>query len=244
MPAHVCTSLISLVQRYPSRVTTSCDGRRLTGQAVHDRVALLSRALSETLSVRSGDRIAIAGLNSDLLFEALLAITDAGAVACPLNTRWSSTEVAAALQLTQPTYIIADSSADTLIVASCAQLQGPAPRIILLGSLPHVPHFSAQAADSMHPANRRFSTEQLIADAAARLAAQAAPASPAAHRHSYLRASASSATSQPILQLLQSGADGIALVCFTSGTTGRSKGAMLSHSGSHLPISCWVQLQD
>ena len=50
------------------------------------------------------------GGNSDVYLEALLAITDAGAIACPLNTRWSASEVAAALQVLAPHLAVVDAA--------------------------------------------------------------------------------------------------------------------------------------
>lgn len=230
MPAHICASLISLVQRHSTRVTTSCDGRHLTAQELHDRVASLSTALSKTLKVQQGDRIALAGLNTDFSFEALLAIIDAGAVASPLNTRWSSTEVAAALQLTKPSYIIVDSSAEPLIRAACAKLQGATPHIILLGPSSVHHHSPTYSADLDRRQIASPCTEQLITNIANGIGAQSADASAAVHPHNYFTPSTSTASTKPTLQLLQSGENGVALICFTSGTTGRSKGAMLSHS--------------
>ena len=46
------------------------------------------------LEVRAGDRVAILAQNSDRYVEVLLGIWWAGAVAVPVNTRWSVAEMA------------------------------------------------------------------------------------------------------------------------------------------------------
>ena len=48
--------------------------------------------------------------NSDYLCEALLAVAAAGAIATPLNTRWTAQEVAAAIQLSSPNLVICEAA--------------------------------------------------------------------------------------------------------------------------------------
>jgi len=92
----------------------------MTGQELHDAVALLSQALTDVLHVQPGDCVALLGLNSDAFLVTLLAVLDAGAVGCPMNWRWSVSELTAALELTQPVLLLADQPCTQLAAAAVA----------------------------------------------------------------------------------------------------------------------------
>jgi acyl-CoA synthetase (AMP-forming)/AMP-acid ligase II len=134
-----------------------------------DSVARQATAL-RVHGVLAGDRVALLAPNNDELVQAVLACWWTGAVACPLNVRWSKPELAHAL---------ADSGASLLLVDAAL-----AP---LLPDEPGVPVFSLQA-----------------------FAHEARGLSPAADS--------------------RSGGDALAAILYTGGTTGRSKGVMLSHA--------------
>jgi acyl-CoA synthetase (AMP-forming)/AMP-acid ligase II len=70
--------------------------RRTTNAGFRDRVARLAGAFGR-LGVRAGDRVGILALNSDRLVEAFFGCFWAGAVASPVNVRWSPQEIAYAL---------------------------------------------------------------------------------------------------------------------------------------------------
>ena len=80
----------------PDGIATVCGDRRRTFREFRDRVARLANALHE-LGVAPGDRVGILSLNSDRYVEAYMGIPWAGAVFNPVNTRWSSTEIAYSL---------------------------------------------------------------------------------------------------------------------------------------------------
>ena len=61
-------------------------------------------------TMNAGDRIVLLANNSDYLCEALLAVAAAGAIATPLNTRWTAQEVAAATQLSSPILVICEAA--------------------------------------------------------------------------------------------------------------------------------------
>jgi acyl-CoA synthetase (AMP-forming)/AMP-acid ligase II len=71
-------------------------GRQRTRGQFARRVARLAGALQGT-GLRPGDRAAIVSLNSDRVVEAFFACFWAGAVASPVNIRWTPAELAAAL---------------------------------------------------------------------------------------------------------------------------------------------------
>lgn len=119
--------------------------------------------------VRSGDRVALLAPNDDRLVHAIFACWWLGAVACPLNVRWSPTELANALADAEPALLLADENLAARVPA------GPWPRATL----------------------------QAFGDDAQALAPRADS---------------------------RTGGDALAALLYTGGTTGRSKGVMLTHA--------------
>lgn len=76
----------------PNRVASVHDGRTHSWSQVRDRVARLAHGLTRH-GIRPGDRIAVLGWNSDRYLESALAVTWAGAVVVPLNTRLAPAEL-------------------------------------------------------------------------------------------------------------------------------------------------------
>lgn len=87
--AHIGHSLSALSQRRGASVVTVYGDRKRTGNELLERVGALSAGL-RSLGVTPGDRVALAGLNSDGYLEWLLAVPCAGAIVAPLNHRWVS----------------------------------------------------------------------------------------------------------------------------------------------------------
>ncbi|MFH8618667.1 long-chain-fatty-acid--CoA ligase [Streptomyces sp. NPDC017979] len=94
------------LQHAPDAPMTVCGERTKSTRQVVDRVARLASALQE-LGVAAKDRVGILTLNSDRVHESFLAIWWIGAAAHPLNARWSSAEIA---------YALNDSGAEVLLV--------------------------------------------------------------------------------------------------------------------------------
>ena len=80
----------------PDGLATICGNRRHTFTQFRDRVARLAGAL-RALGVGAGDRVGILSLNTDRYVEAYMGIPWAGAAFNPINTRWSSAEIAYSL---------------------------------------------------------------------------------------------------------------------------------------------------
>jgi len=160
------------LQRHPGKTALAHLGesgeRRLTFAEMLDAVARQAAVLARH-GVRCRDRVAILSPNSDQLVQAIFACWWLGAVACPLNTRWSAPELVHALD---------DSEASLLLVDA---------------SLAH----AAPGA----------TTPRLTLDDLAQQAPAHAP-----------------------LPDKRAGGNALAAILYTGGTTGRSKGVMLSHA--------------
>jgi acyl-CoA synthetase (AMP-forming)/AMP-acid ligase II len=160
------------LQRHPGKIalTHLHEGgeRRLSFAEMVDSIARQASLLARR-GVRCRDRVAILSPNSDQLVQAILACWWMGALACPLNTRWSAPELVHALD---------DSEASLLLVdASMAQA----------------------APDATTP---RLTLDQFEQEA----------------------------RSQAPMPDTRTGGNALAAILYTGGTTGRSKGVMLSHA--------------
>ncbi|CAM6096926.1 unnamed protein product [Calypogeia fissa] len=186
---HIGEALWELKASKGSEAVTVCDGRVKTGAQFVDRIAALSTGLCCQLGLQSGDRVAIAALNSDWYLEWLLAVPCAGGIIAPLNHRWSVEEASAAIRDIEARILVVDDqclSWPSVLKARCPSLT----RIVYIGggSLPE-------------------DTDNLT------------------DVESIIRASGP----EPEL-VLRHAPHSIALICFTSGTTGRPKGVSLSHN--------------
>jgi len=185
--AHVCCYLTALAARTPDAPLFVCGASRRTAGEAAARVASLAAALRADVRIRPGDRIALAARGTAAAFEALLAVLAAGAVAVPLNLRWSAAEAAAATDLVGAAAVVYDAASAQLATAVLAGGAGRAG--VCLDGGGRAP--GALAAGELAARHARAALEPV-----------AAP-------------------------------DGAAIVCFTSGTTGAAKGALLTHVAFH-----------
>jgi long-chain acyl-CoA synthetase len=142
------------LQRHPAKTALVHLGegaeRRHSFAQLIDSVARQAAALARR-GVRAGDRVALLAPNTDQLVQALLACWWLGAAACPLNIRWSRTEL---------DYALADSEASLLLVhESLAALvpDEPATDILPLSAL------QAQARELQPQPDTRTGGEALAA---------------------------------------------------------------------------------
>jgi len=168
------------LQRHPDKLALSHLGagaaaplrahsfRQLVDAAGRQAAALVRHG------VRAGDRVAMLAPNDDRLVLAVFACWWIGAVACPLNVRWSRVELHDALLDAEPALLLVDES----LQAQTLSKEPPAPGVSTIGLDP----FAAQAAELAPVPDSR------------------------------------------------TGGDALATLLYTGGTTGRSKGVMLTHT--------------
>ena len=88
-------------------ITIYLDRVRTASESI-ERVSKLAGAL-KTLGVAEGDRVGILSLNSDRFHEFLFAAPWAGAIVNPVNTRWSTAEIAYSLNDCDTRVLLVDS---------------------------------------------------------------------------------------------------------------------------------------
>ncbi|WP_367067078.1 long-chain-fatty-acid--CoA ligase [Oryzisolibacter sp. LB2S] len=109
MQIYLTQGLHRALQQHPHRLATLCGARRQDWRTLVARVARLAAVL-RAAGLQPGERVALLAHNSDHSVEAFLATWWAGAVICPLNTRWSGAEMAHALRDVQPRLLLADAA--------------------------------------------------------------------------------------------------------------------------------------
>jgi len=112
------------LRHHPDRLASVFGTRRQTYRELARRTARLATALRK-LGVEADDHVALLGFNSDRYIESLLACFWAGAVAVPLNTRWTAAEVQHALNDCDARVLLVDDSylpMAQLLAANCHKL--------------------------------------------------------------------------------------------------------------------------
>jgi HIP---CoA ligase len=168
---------------------------RLSWHELHERVLGVAAALAG-LGVDRGDRVAICAPNTHHWVVAALAVTTAGGVLVPVNTRFTATETADILHRTKAKVLIV--TGEFLGRDRLAELHAaghPLPATLTLGptAAPHT-----VAWDDLDPRAR---------------------------------------TTLPVI-----GPDDVSDILFTSGTTGRGKGAMSAHRQALGVAAEWASL--
>lgn len=90
---HLTQSIHKAAREKPTAIATVFKHRRTTTLQVIQRVSRLAAALAK-FGVNAGDRVGILAANSDYYIEGIYAALWAGGVINPINTRWSSQEIA------------------------------------------------------------------------------------------------------------------------------------------------------
>lgn len=184
----------------PNRRCLTFEGETWTYATMLERIDGTARALSDG-GVRHGDRVAYLGLNHPAFFETLFATARLGAIFVPLNFRLTPPELS---------YIVNDAGVHTLVADDLHRGLIDAVRDEL-------------------PCRRYLSSEGEAAGwtalaAATEAAAQQAAGQQAAGQQAARHDDTGSVPAEPV------DANEVALIMYTSGTTGRPKGAMLTHA--------------
>jgi long-chain acyl-CoA synthetase len=133
---YLTQGLHRVVQQHGSRAATVFGQRRTTFSVLVDRVSRLAGALGR-LGLGAGDRIGLLALNSDRYVEGLLAAWWLGAVATPLNTRWSPAEIAYALNDCEVRLLVVDDAFAPMV--SELKTRAPALREVIHAGDQHLP---------------------------------------------------------------------------------------------------------
>jgi acyl-CoA synthetase (AMP-forming)/AMP-acid ligase II len=124
----------SAARARPGETCLIFGARRSTNAGFRDRVARLAGGLLAA-GAALGDRVAIISLNSDRVVEAFFGCFWAGLAASPLNTRWTSAELAFALRDSDARLLLTDDAG--LSAATAARRAVPGLRaVIYLGDGP------------------------------------------------------------------------------------------------------------
>lgn len=172
---------------------------------VLDRAAAIGRHLREAGGLMTGDRVVLLASPGVAWVEAFLAIVLAGGIAVPLSPSYPPAELA---------WFAEDAGARAVILSSDQRERGA----LLLGG---------RAVFQLDELGQVAAARGLVAGAeaggAAGEAAEKVPAQAGA-------VAADAAVAGAAAGLPQMGADATALLLYTSGTTGKPKGAMITHA--------------
>ncbi|XP_008439548.1 2-succinylbenzoate--CoA ligase, chloroplastic/peroxisomal isoform X3 [Cucumis melo] len=187
---HICQCLTRIATARRASPLTVAGDRRQTGQQFVDSVFALARGLLD-LGLLPGDVVAISAFNSDWYLEWLLAVAFVGAIAAPLNYRWSFEETLSAMVAVRPVMLVIDEGGCQWY----SKLQND-----------HIPSLRWHVLIGFHPPGYDKTRGALTSEELKKHYVINMPPN-------FLHAP-----------------EGVALICFTSGTTGRPKGVAITHS--------------
>ena len=225
-PWTVPGALARAAARWPSGEALVDGDIRLTWTQLHDQVHTLARFFIAE-GVQPGDRVAVQAPNTWHWVVAALGALSAGATLVPVSTRFTGPEAADILERTQARALVI--APDFLGIDRLAQLHATAlplpPTTLRTPGIPGVPG-APTARESALSAHR-----------------VAPPSTPGGgidwadvdHRAAQVSPADATARADEVRP------DQVSDVLFTSGTTGRSKGAMSSHAQALGVAAAWAE---
>ncbi|CAG9462707.1 unnamed protein product [Pedinophyceae sp. YPF-701] len=232
--SHVCHALANVLwKRRNACVVVTDEAERLSGYQLFARTVALGEALRQS-GLLPGQRVACLALTSHRVVELWLACCAVGAIFVPLNWRWSDSEITHALRVAAPAVLACDEhfiAAGRRAAAACARLNGGRePLYWFLGG-----HLPVQVDATNAHSHGCTTTEEAIEEHLGSV--------PGADGAQWLRDLPAEEHSRGALPLeLQCAPGGVSLLCLTSGTTGASKAAALTHKGIVFQSACKLNL--
>ncbi|SDK19326.1 fatty-acyl-CoA synthase [Pseudomonas delhiensis] len=190
-------------KRFPHEIAIDFYGATLSYRELYERVQRLAGYLVQNLGVRPGDRVLLDMQNSPAFIVAFYAILRADAVVVPVNPMNLEAELR---------WLIEDSGARVVLAAQ--DLEAAFSGLLLQGVFEHL--VLACYADDL-PATASELVPAFLAEPARQPAGAATSTLGQALRH------------PPLASVAQRCGEDLAMLVYTSGTTGRPKGCMLSH---------------
>lgn len=120
---HLTQGLHRSLQRFPDKtalihVAPSTQRKYAFRELVH-KVSQLAQWLA-LQNIQAADRVAVVSPNNDYLVMLILACWWRGAICCPLNIRWSPSEIEQALQDTEPRLLVYDPTLQAVAQTAAA----------------------------------------------------------------------------------------------------------------------------
>jgi len=193
-------TLAKAVKLFPRKQAVVCGGKHWTYQEFSGRIDQLSRSLKK-IGLKKDDKVAILHPNCHTFLEAYYAIPQIGAISVPINTRLSPGEIAFILRDSESKVLIADSVFRNQLDPIRKEMQR-VKKILWTGGERGNPSPSGSPPKALTPGDR--SADLNYEEALEQGGSGVLPVPPI------------------------NGED-IAQIYYTSGTTGRPKGVMLSH---------------